>query len=80
MLLIWSLIKVFQRNFLSKIKNADNQYRTKNFSNLIGCFLTILLNTIVFKKKLGTLTVALRVAGAGIVFVCRKGLHHLLVG
>ncbi|OAB29079.1 Small-conductance mechanosensitive channel [Flavobacterium fryxellicola] len=71
-LFIWSLIKVFQRNFFSKIKNADNRYRTKKFSSFIGYFLTILLITIVFNEKLGNLTVALGVAGAGIAFALQE--------
>ncbi|MBG6061629.1 small-conductance mechanosensitive channel [Flavobacterium sp. CG_9.1] len=71
-LFIWSIIKVFQRNFFSKIKNADNRYRTKKFSSFIGYFLTILLITIVFNEKLGNLTVALGVAGAGIAFALQE--------
>ncbi|WP_209550319.1 mechanosensitive ion channel domain-containing protein [Flavobacterium sp. CG_23.5] len=70
--IIWSIIKVFQRNFFSKIKNPDNRYRTKKFSNFIGYFLTILLITIVFNEKLGNLTVALGVAGAGIAFALQE--------
>ncbi|MFA9388733.1 MAG: mechanosensitive ion channel family protein [Prolixibacteraceae bacterium] len=69
---IWVLIKAIQRNFFSKIKDHDNRYRAKKFSGFIGYFLTILLLTIVFSDKLGGLTVALGVAGAGIAFAMQE--------
>lgn len=70
--IIWILIKVIQRNLFSKIKNSDNRYRTKKFSNIFGYLLTLLLITIVFSDKLGGLTVALGVAGAGIAFALQE--------
>lgn len=69
---IWIIIKLIQRNLFSKIKNPDNRYRTKKFSNILGYLLTILLITIVFSDKLGGLTVALGVAGAGIAFALQE--------
>lgn len=69
---IWIIIKVIQRNLFSKIKNSENRYRTKKFSNILGYLLTILLITIVFSDKLGGLTVALGVAGAGIAFALQE--------
>jgi small-conductance mechanosensitive channel len=69
---IWIIIKVIQRNLFSKIKNPDNRYRTKKFSNILGYLFTIFLITIVFSDKLGGLTVALGVAGAGIAFALQE--------
>src|SRR5690625_7768863 len=69
------LIKAIQRKWFNKIKDIDNRYRAKKFSSFIGYFLTIVLITIVFSDKLGGLTVALGVAGAGIAFA----LHEVIV-
>src|SRR5690625_7803623 len=66
------LIKAIQRKWFNKIKDIDNRYRAKKFSSFIGYFLTIVLITIVFSDKLGGLTVALGVAGAGIAFALQE--------
>ncbi len=70
--IIWVVIKIIQRNLLSKIKDNDNRYRTKKFSSFIGFFLTLILITIVYSNKLGGLTVAFGVAGAGIAFALQE--------
>ena len=70
--IIWIIIKVIQRNLFSKIKENDNRYRAKKFGTFIGYFLTIVLITIVFSDKLGGLTVAFGVAGAGVAFALQE--------
>jgi len=70
--IIWIIIKVLQRSLFSKIKDNDNRYRAKKFGSFIGYFLTIVLLTVVFSDKLGGLTVALGVAGAGIAFALQE--------
>ncbi|MEQ8711700.1 MAG: mechanosensitive ion channel family protein [Cyclobacteriaceae bacterium] len=70
--IIWILIKTVQRILFSKIKDNENRYRAKKFSSFLGYFLTILLLSIVFSDKLGGLTVALGVAGAGIAFALQE--------
>jgi small-conductance mechanosensitive channel len=69
---IWIAVKVIQKNLFSKIKDNDNRYRAKKFGSFIGYFLTLLLVTIVFSDKLGGLTVAFGVAGAGIAFALQE--------
>lgn len=69
---IWIVIKLIQKNLLSKINDNDNRYRAKKFSSFIGYFLTLILLTVVFSDKLGGLTVALGVAGAGIAFALQE--------
>lgn len=69
---IWALIKALQKNLFSKIKDNDNRYRAKKLSSFIGYFFTIILLTIVYSDKLGGLTVALGVAGAGIAFALQE--------
>ncbi len=70
--IIWLIIKAIQRNLFSKIKDNDNRYRAKKFSGFIGYFLTVILITVVYSDKLGGLTVALGVAGAGIAFALQE--------
>lgn len=70
--IIWIIIKAIQRSLFSKIKDNDNRYRAKKFSGFVGYLLTIILLTVVFSDKLGGLTVALGVAGAGIAFALQE--------
>jgi small-conductance mechanosensitive channel len=70
--IIWVIINVIQKSFFSKIKDNDNRYHAKKISSFIGYFLTLVLLIIVFNDKLGGLTVALGVAGAGIAFALQE--------
>ena len=70
--IIWVLIKTIQKYLFSKIKDIDNRYRSKKLSSFIGYFLTIGLLTVVFKDKLGELSVAMGIAGAGIAFALQE--------
>lgn len=71
-LLIWGLVKFLQRQFLSKISDNDNRYKAKKFSGFIGFVLCVVLVSVVYSDKLGGLTVALGVAGAGIAFALQE--------
>lgn len=70
--IIWVIVKTIQRNILGKIKDKDNRYKAKKFGGFIGFILTILLITVVYSDKLGGLTVAFGVAGAGIAFALQE--------
>lgn len=70
--IIWLIIKILQHKYFSKIKDNDNRYKAKKFSSFIGYFFTIILLAIVFSDKLGGLTMALGVAGAGIAFALQE--------
>jgi small-conductance mechanosensitive channel len=70
--IIWAIIKAIQRNLFNKIKDNDNRYRAKKFSSFVGYILVIVLVTVVYSNKLGGLTVALGVAGAGIAFALQE--------
>lgn len=69
---IWIIIKALQKNLVTKIKDIDNRYKVKKISSFIGYFFTIVLLTVIFSDKLGGLTVALGVAGAGIAFALQE--------
>ena len=70
--IIWLLMKAIQKNLFSKLKDNDNRYRAKKIGSFIGYVLTIILITIVYSDKLGGLTVAFGVAGAGIAFALQE--------
>mgnify|MGYP001260871921 CR=1 FL=1 len=69
---IWILIKLIQRYLFTKIHDNDSRYKAQKFSSFIGYFLTLVLLTIIYSDKLGGLTVALGVAGAGIAFALQE--------
>lgn len=69
---IWMLIKVVQKNLFSKIKDNDNRYKAKKISTFVGYLATVIFLGIIFTEKLGGLTVALGVAGAGIAFALQE--------
>lgn len=72
LVLIWVLVKTVQRKLLSRIKENDSRYKAKKVGGFIGFVLTIILFVIVFNDKLGGLTVAFGVAGAGIAFALQE--------
>ncbi len=69
---IWSIIHFLRRSFTARIKDNSTQYKTKKLIGIIGYVVTILLITIVYSEKLGGLTIALGVAGAGIAFALQE--------
>ncbi|MEZ5197553.1 MAG: mechanosensitive ion channel [Bacteroidales bacterium] len=70
--IIWTIMKVLKRKIAGPIKSTDNRYRTRKLLDFTGYFLIILMITVVFSDKLGGLTVALGVAGAGIAFALQE--------
>ena len=69
---IWLAIKGLQRRVLIPIPDPDHRYRAKKLSGFLGALLTGLLIASVFHEKLGGLTVAFGVAGAGIAFALQE--------
>ncbi|MBK0378423.1 mechanosensitive ion channel family protein [Mucilaginibacter segetis] len=70
--IIWVIIKSLQKNLFSRIKSNENSYKAKKLSNFIGYLLTLVLITVIYSDKLGGLTIALGVAGAGIAFALQE--------
>ncbi|AXG74579.1 mechanosensitive ion channel family protein [Flavobacterium arcticum] len=70
--IIWFIIRLIKHNLFSRIKENDNRYKAGKFGSFVGYFFTIVLITIVFSDKLGGLTVAFGVAGAGIAFALQE--------
>jgi len=66
------LTRVVRRVLLGRIEGNDTRYRLRKLLNAAGVVVSILLVTIVFSNKLGSLTVAFGVAGAGIAFALQE--------
>lgn len=71
-ILVWIIINFLQRKVLTGLKDNDQRYRSKKVSTFIGYALSILVVLFLFSNKLGGLTVALGVAGAGIAFALQE--------
>jgi small-conductance mechanosensitive channel len=69
---IWIVIKFIQKKLFTKIDNVDNRYKAKKSGSFLGYIITIIFITIVYSNKLGGLTVAFGVAGAGIAFALQE--------
>lgn len=70
--IIWTIIKIAKLRITGNIKSTDNRYRTRKLLDFTGYFLMIVLITVIYSDKLGGLTVALGVAGAGIAFALQE--------
>lgn len=70
--IVWAIIQILQRRLIGTIEDSQTRYRTRKLLTLGGYMLTLLLLTIVYSDKLGGLTVALGVAGAGIAFALQE--------
>lgn len=71
-LIIISISKLIQRNISKVVKDNSSKYRVRKFINFFGFILIILAASIIYSDKLGGLTVAFGVAGAGIAFALQE--------
>lgn len=70
--IIMTVTRVTRRILTSRIENTDTRYRLRKVVNAAGALLSIILVTFVFSNRLGNLTVAFGVAGAGIAFALQE--------
>lgn len=71
-ILIWIIVKLIQGRLVPRVKDNDRKYRVKKLSVFFGYLFTIILLIVVYYKKLGGLTIAFGVAGAGIAFALQE--------
>lgn len=69
---IWIIIQLLRRNLANRIKDNSTRYKTKKVLGFIGFLVTVILIIVVFSDKLGGITIALGVAGAGIAFALQE--------
>jgi small-conductance mechanosensitive channel len=66
------VINLLRRNVNKYVEDKNSRYKTKKFLSFLGYLLGISLIIVVYAHKLGNLTVALGVAGAGIAFALQE--------
>lgn len=66
------ICRMTRRVLLGHVEGSDTRYRLRKFVNAGGAVASVILITIVFSNKLGSLTVAFGVAGAGIAFALQE--------
>ncbi len=70
-LIIRAIVAGFHRS-LQRIKESQSRYRVRKLINVIGYLTAILFLAVIFKDRLGGLTIAFGVAGAGIAFALQE--------
>ncbi len=72
LLVIVVLIRTAQRTLASRIKDGDTRYRVRKALSFAGYVLAFVFLAALFSDRLGGLTVAFGVAGAGIAFALQE--------
>ncbi len=70
--LVIAVVRLLQKALSHRIKDNDARYRVRKFVTFGGYVLAVLVLSVVFGDKLGNVTVALGVAGAGIAFALQE--------
>lgn len=70
--LIWIIIQLLRRNLANRIMDNSTRYKTKKVLGFLGFLITAIFIIIIFSDKLGGITIALGVAGAGIAFALQE--------
>ena len=71
-LVVITISRFAQRSIGRMVKDVDTRYRARKFVNFLGYFFAFLAITVVFSDRLGGLTVAFGVAGAGVAFALQE--------
>jgi small-conductance mechanosensitive channel len=66
------LMRISRRTLLPRIEGIDTRYRFRKLIGFMGMLVGFILVTVVFSDRLGNLTVAFGVAGAGIAFALQE--------
>ena len=67
-----AIVRLLQRVLSHRIKDSDARYRARKSVAFGGYLLAVVVLSAVFSEKLGNLTMALGVAGAGIAFALQE--------
>lgn len=71
-LIVITIVRIAQRSIGRVVKENSSRYKVRKFISFIGYVLVIFVIATVYSDKLGGLTVALGVAGAGIAFALQE--------
>ena len=72
LLIVFLVTWFLKRTVNAKISNTDHRYRVRKAVNLVGYLFVVLIVLLVYGDRLGTLGVALGVAGAGVTFALQE--------
>lgn len=64
--------RLIKNSITRYVGNRDTRYRLRKFITFISYILVVLLLTLIFSDRLGNLTVAMGVAGAGVAFALQE--------
>ncbi|MCB0695911.1 MAG: mechanosensitive ion channel family protein [Chitinophagaceae bacterium] len=70
--IIWTIIRFIKRRLVGHISNNDYKYKTRKMLDFAGYMLMVILLTIIYRDKLGGLTIMFGVAGAGIAIALQE--------
>jgi small-conductance mechanosensitive channel len=71
-IIINTIMRISRRALSPRFNGADNRYRFRKLTGFMGILAGMILITVVFSDRLGNLTVAFGVAGAGIAFALQE--------
>lgn len=72
LIVVISISRAIKGSVKRYVKNVDSRYRLRKFITFLSYLVIILLLTIIFSDRLGGLTVAMGVAGAGVAFALQE--------
>lgn len=72
LIIIFSIAKIAKGSITRYVKTSDTRYRLRKFITFLSYIVVILILSIIFSDRLGGLTVALGVAGAGVAFALQE--------
>ena len=72
LIIVYAVHRALQRSVGKYVAGPDTRYRARKLSTLVSYVLAVAVVAIVFNDKLGGLTVAFGVAGAGIAFALQE--------
>ncbi len=72
LLVVISIARVVKSSVQRYVKNVETRYRVRKFITFMSYILVVLLFSVIFSDRLGGLTVAMGVAGAGIAFALQE--------
>ena len=66
------ILRILQKSLSQYIESSEVRYRTRKFVKFLGFLLIVFIVSVLFSDKLGGMTVALGVAGAGVAFALQE--------
>lgn len=70
--LVLTISKLIKGSIKRWVKSVDSRYRLRKFITFLSYIIIVLLITLIFSDRLGGLTVAMGVAGAGVAFALQE--------